>query len=72
MQKIWPLPKRSFFTAEDAEERLEYLHMYGQKIIEVYKKNTTESTQQQQKQQSSASSSKNKKAIWLVAQLSAG
>ena len=54
--------KEILFAAGDVEERLEYLHMYGQKIMEEYQQNNTESTQeqQQQKQQPSALSSKKK------------
>ena len=52
--------KEILFTAEDAEERLEYLHMYGQKITEEYQWNTTQTTQEQQKEQPAASSSKRK------------
>ena len=55
--------KEILFTAEDIEENLEYLHMFGSKIIDEYQKNTTERTpqeEQQQEQQPSGSASKKK------------
>ena len=38
--------KEILFAVEDVEERLEYLHLYGQKIIEEYQMNTQEQQQQ--------------------------
>ena len=55
--------KEILFAAEDIEECLEYLHMFGSRIIEEYQKNTTERTpheEQQQEQQPSRSASKKK------------
>ena len=53
--------KEILFAVEDVEERLEYLHLYGRKIIEEYQRNTQE--QQQEEQQSSASGAKNKEKV---------
>ena len=56
--------KEILFAVEDVEERLEYLHLYGRKIIEEYQRNTQEQEQQTpQKQQSSASGAKNKAKV---------
>ena len=56
--------KEILFAVEDVEERLEYLHLYGRKIIEEYQRNTQEQEQQTlQKQQSSASGDKNKAKV---------
>ena len=55
--------KEILFAAEDIEEHLEYLHMFGSRIIDEYPKNTTERTpheEQQQEQQPSGLPSKKK------------
>ena len=54
--------KEILFTAEDIEECLEYLHMFGSKMIDGYQKNATERTpeeEQQQEQQQEAFSPRN-------------
>ena len=43
--------KEILFAAEDIEECLEYLCMFGSKIIDEYQKNTTERTPQEEQQQ---------------------
>ena len=55
--------KEILFAAEDIEEHLEYLHMFGSKIINEYQKNTTERTpeeEQKHEQQPSGLASKKK------------
>ena len=42
--------KEILFAAEDIEECLEYLCMFGSKIIDEYQKNTTERTPEEEQQ----------------------
>ena len=43
--------KEILFTAEDIEEHLGYLPMFGSKIIDEYQKNTTDKTPEDEQQQ---------------------
>ena len=54
--------KEILFAAKDVEERLEYLHLYGRKIIAEYQRNTQEQDQQTPQEQESAASGAKKKA----------